>query len=125
MGAFGFFLSTCYAIVFGIILMIFNYQIAEMFTEVQSVLYELKFQGFLMGCLTLFIGSGATGATMFRVINKAGVYSIVMVINQVFVSTILSALALFTFNLRAAGIGYAFLVSWILTYVFTCFYMKN
>jgi len=121
----GFVLSTCYSIVAGILIMCLNGYIADVFTEVPAVYLELKYQIFLMGVLALFIGSGATGATMFRVIQKAGVYSILMVFNQVVISTVLSILALFVWKLRAAGVGYAFLVSWVITYVFTVYFFNK
>jgi len=52
-----------------------NLQIAEMFTEVPLVLVDLKWQIFLMGICTIFAGTGPTGATMFRTINKTGYYT--------------------------------------------------
>merc|ERR1712228_32340 len=121
----GFVLSTCYSICAGILIMSLNGYIADVFTEIPAVYKELKFQVFLMGVLSFFIGSGATGATMFRVIQRAGIYSILMVFNQVVISTVLSILALFIWDLRAAGVGYAFLVSWVITYVFTVYFFNR
>jgi len=121
----GYILSTCYAIVAGIIICCLNDYIADVFTEIPAVYKELKYQVLLVGLLSFFVGSGATGATMFRVIGRAGIYSILMVFNQVFLSTILSVLSLFVWNLRAAGVGYAFLASWISTYIFTVVFFNR
>jgi len=105
-------------------LIIKNY-VAHMFTEVPAVLPDLEYQCMLAGVLCFVAGSGPTGSTIFRVIDKAGLYSIVMIINQVFLSTTLSALFLFYFKLGAAGIGYAFLASWGSTWIITVFFMTK
>jgi len=119
----GYILSSVYSLIMGIIVIGLHTQIADMFTEVPAVLPELEWQIVLMGICTLFAGSGATGATMFRTIGKTGYYSYLMIVNQVFVSTTISALGLFYFNWRAAGVGYAFIVSWVSTWIFTSYYM--
>jgi len=121
----GYTLATCYAIVGGSLIIGLNKQLAEMFTEVPEVMVELKWQIVLMGICTFFAGTGATGATMFRTIGKSGLYSYLMIANQVVLSTTISALGLFVFGWRAAGVGYAFIASWLSTYIFTAIYMKR
>lgn len=96
-----------------------------MFTEVPAVIAPLRWQIVLMGICTMFAGTGPTGATMFRVINKAGYYSYLMIVNQVFLSTTLSAFGLFYFKWGAASVGYAFIASWVSTFVFTNYYMRK
>merc|ERR1712110_437642 len=122
---YGYTLSICYSIVAAIFIMTMHSHIAYMFTEVQAVLPSLSYQITLVGLLAFFVGSGAMGSTIFRVINRAGFYSILMMINQVLVSTSLSIMLLFYFELGAAGVGYAFLVSWCSTLCVTIFYMKR
>merc|ERR1711874_693167 len=90
-----------------------------------AVLSDLEYQCMLAGVLCFVAGSGPTGSTIFRVIDKAGLYSIVMIINQVFLSTTLSCLFLFYFKLGAAGIGYAFLASWGSTWIITVIFMTR
>jgi len=121
----GFTLSCVYSICFSIIIICFHQQIAEMFTEVPAVFIELKWQIVLVGILAAFAGTGPTGATMFRVIGKTGFYTLMMIINQVVVSTTISALGLFIFKWGAAGVGYAFLVSWLSTMLVTIIYMTK
>lgn len=121
----GYTLSSVYAVIGGALIIGLNKQMAEMFTEVPEVMPELRWQLVLMGICTIFAGTGATGATMFRTIGKSGLYSYLMIVNQVVISTTISALGLFVFNLRAAGVGYAFIVSWLSTYVFTMIYMRK
>jgi len=119
----GYVLAFFYSVVGGILIIGLNAQMAAMFTEVAEVLPPLKWQIVLMGICTFFAGSGATGATMFRTINKSGYYSYLMIANQVFLSTTISALGLFLWDLGAAGIGYAFIASWLSTFIFTVYYM--
>merc|ERR1719362_854567 len=95
-----------------------------MFTEVPEVLEKLNYQVVLAGILCVVCGSGPLGSTIFRVINKAGLYSIVMVFNQVFLSTSLSCLGLFYFKIGAEGIGYAFIASWLSTWIITVIFMN-
>lgn len=121
----GYTLSSVYAVIGGALIIGLNKQMAEMFTEVPEVMPELRWQLVLMGICTIFAGTGATGATMFRTIGKSGLYSYLMIANQVVLSTTISALGLFVFNLRAAGVGYAFIASWLSTYVFTMIYMRK
>merc|ERR1712178_670316 len=102
----GFVLAVVYSLVGGCVVPGIHNQLAHMFTEVAEVLPELKYQMVLAGCLCFVAGSGPTGSTIFRVIDKAGFYSIIMICNQVFLSTTLSALFLFYFKLGAPGIGY-------------------
>merc|ERR1711935_208973 len=122
-GFMGFILATGYSIVGGILIICLSGQIAEMFTEVPEVIAPLKWQITLMGICTIFAGSGATGATMWRTINKSGYYSYLMMVNQVLISTTISCFGLFYWKLGAAGVGYAFIVSWVSTYIFTVWYM--
>jgi len=124
-GLMGLALAFIYAVVLGTLIMIFNKQIAEMFTEVPEVLEPLKWQIMLMGICTFFAGTGATGATIFRVIGKSGLYSYMMILNQVIISTTISALGLFYWDLKAAGVGYAFIVSWVSTFIITLIYMTK
>merc|ERR1719151_327580 len=70
----GYVLAFFYSVAGGILICGLNGQIAGMFTEVAEVLPPLKWQIVLMGICTFFAGSGATGATMFRTINKSGYY---------------------------------------------------
>merc|ERR1712151_129829 len=121
----GYFWSTVYAVVGGTLIICLNTQLAEMFTEVPEVMADLKWQVVLMGICTFFAGSGPTGATMFRTVGKSGLYSYLMIANQVVLSTTISALGLFVFGWKAAGVGYAFIASWLSTYIFTFFYMKR
>lgn len=120
---FGLLLSSVYSVIMGTLLICLNGPIAEMFTEVPEVITPLKWQIVLMGICTMFAGSGATGATMWRTIGKAGYYSYLMIVNQVIISTTISSFGLFYWNLGAAGTGYAFIVSWVSTYIFTAWYM--
>merc|ERR1712039_750404 len=87
----GYVLAFFYSVVGGTLIIVFHTQISEMFTEVPAVLIELKWQIVLMGICTLFAGTGATGATMFRTIGKAGYYSYLMIVNQVIISTSISS----------------------------------
>lgn len=96
-----------------------------MFTEVPAVMPPLRWQIVLMGICTAFAGTGPTGATMFRVIGKAGYYSYLMIVNQVFLSTTISCIGLFYFGWGAAAVGYAFIASWLSTFVFTNYYMRK
>jgi MATE family multidrug resistance protein len=122
---YGYTLALCYSVFAGIFIILMHSHIANMFTEVQAVLPSMSYQIILVGALGFFVGSGAMGSTIFRVINRAGFYSILMMINQVLISTTLSLVALFYFKLGAAGVGYAFLVSWCSTLCVTIFYMKR
>lgn len=88
----GYTLASFYAVIGGSLIMGLNKQLAEMFTEVPEVMTELKWQVVLMGICTIFAGTGATGATMFRTIGKSGLYSYLMIANQVVLSTTISAL---------------------------------
>merc|ERR1711879_620499 len=118
-GTIGFILALCYSCVGGTLIMVLRNFIAKMFSEVPAVLEQLDLQILLMGVLALFVGTGATVATMFRVIDKAGLYSIVMLINQVGVNTTLAILSLFYWGLGAHGVGYAFLfTAWYVTLKF-------
>jgi len=96
-----------------------------MFTEVPAVIAPLRWQIVLMGICTMFAGTGPTGATMFRVINKAGYYSYLMIVNQVFLSTTISAFGLFYFKAGAESVGYSFIASWLSTFIFTNYYMRK
>lgn len=116
---------TVYAIIAGTLIMCFSGPLSGIFTEVPEILPELKWQMVLLGISALFAGTGATGATMFRTIGKSPLYSYLMIFNQVFLSTTLSALGLFLWNLRCAGVGYAFIASWVSTYIFTVWYMNK
>merc|ERR1711976_666526 len=96
-----------------------------MFSEVPSVLKEMSYQIVLIGIVTIFAGSVATGSTIFRVINKANVFSLLMIVNQTFLATLISSVSLFYFNLRAAGIGYGFICSFISTFIWTVVYITK
>merc|ERR1712241_992177 len=83
----GFIFAFMYSIVGGSILLGIRNYLANMFTEVPAVLPQLEYQVMLAGVLCFVAGTGPTGSTVFRVIDKAGAYSIVMICNQVFLST--------------------------------------
>jgi len=121
----GFILACFYSIIGGTIILLIKDHLAHMFTEVPAVLPDLEYQCMLAGILCFVAGSGPTGSTIFRVINKSGLYSIIMIVNQVFLSTTLSCLFLFYFKLGAAGIGYAFLASWGSTFLITIYFMAK
>merc|ERR1712226_951581 len=121
----GYVLASFYSLVGGILIICLNKQIAEMFTEVEAVLVPLRYQIILMGICTFLAGTGATGATMFRTINKTNIYTMMMLLNQVLISTTISSLGLFVFGWAAAGVGYAFIVSWLSTYAITVLYMRK
>lgn len=117
-----FILGYVYSIVGAITIILCRNQMAEMFTEVPEVLKYLNYQMLLIGCLAFFVGTGPTISTVFRVIDKAGLYSVVMLFNQVALNTTLAILFLFQLDLKAAGVGYAFLCSWGLTFFITVWY---
>ena len=73
--------------------------------------------------MTFFVGTAPTGSTMFRVINRSGLYSIIMLFNQIIGVTVLSSLFLFYFKIGAAGVGYSFLASWASTFVITIIFV--
>merc|ERR1712226_169877 len=119
----GYLLAFFYSCVGGTLIICLNKQIAEAFTEVPEVITPLRFQIVLMGICTFLAGSGATGATMFRTINKTNIYTMMMLVNQVLLSTTISALGLFLWKWGAAGPGFGFIASWISTATFTVWYM--
>lgn len=112
----GFILAFAYSIVGGTFIILMRNKIAGMFTEVPEVLDVLGYQVMLMGCLAFAVGSGATVSTIYRVIDKAGFYANLMMLNQVVISTSLSVFFLFGLKLGAAGPAYAFLVAWTFTF---------
>jgi len=121
----GYTLCCGYSIVGASLIIGLNKQIAEMFTEVPEVMGPLRWQIVLMGICTFFAGSGPSGATFFRVCGKSGIYSYMMILNQVVISTTISTIGLFVFGWGAAGVGYAFIVSWMSTFIITVTYMRK
>lgn len=121
----GLILGCFYGVFGGTAVILLKNQLAHVFTEVDALLPSLEYQILLAGSLCFLIGSGPTGSTIFRVIDKAGFYSIIMIINQVFLSTTLSCLFLFYFKLGAAGVGYAFLAAWGSTFIITVYFIAT
>ena len=83
----GFIYAFIYSVFSGSLLLCIRHYLANMFTEVPAVLPSLEYQVMLAGVLCFVSVTGPTGSTIFRVIDKAGAYSIVMICNQVFLST--------------------------------------
>jgi len=118
----GFVLGFIYSIVGALIIIFCRRGLAAMFTEVPAVLDELSFTLMLLGFLCILLGTGATISTIFRTIDRSGLYSIIMLINQVAVNTTLAIIFLFYMDLKAAGVAYAFLTSWGVTFFITVWY---
>lgn len=118
----GWILANFYAVIAGILVLVLHRDIAYMFTEVPEVLDQMGYQIILLGILTFLIGSGPIWSSVFRIINRSGLYSMILISNQCILSTVLTCILMLYFKLGAPSIGYSYLCGWVSTFTMTLVY---
>lgn len=121
----GFVLAFVYSVLMATLIICIRGSLASMFTQVPEVWEPVKYQMLLAGVLVIFSGTGPIGSTIFRVIDRSGLYSMITIMNMTIISTGISAVCMFVFNLGANASGYAFLIAFFNIFCMTVAYFST